>query len=382
MRTKLSLICALILGLWSLRPDTAEAQTVTGSCSAAPSGQGTGTICSATMTVGDGPSGTTSTGTGGHSRTFKYYVPSGVGTGKPLIFVLHGGTQNADGAMSSTNYEWNLTADSKKYVVVYPEGKPQSDDTANKNWNDCRAKMTTANDGGIDPANSSFSDWDDVTFVSNILNYFQTATIAPDMGRVFVTGASNGGLMTLRLARQSIASRFRSFGPTIAANPVKDECPATPAYTPASSVTNVMTFTYSSEDQLMPPNGGCVSAPFEAACGKGSVQSATTTIAYYRSWLGIASNAGGTVTNVADTNTADGDYGNNNLTCSESSTQFQTDYRSTSSVSRLRVIRVNGAGHTAPGNTQVDFLTKNTLKVGCRNLDRSAVVYLLSYWGL
>jgi poly(3-hydroxybutyrate) depolymerase len=379
MKRHLFRLAALALG-WAMLPGWAGAQAVSHTCSTPPAGQGTGTLCTATITNGDGPANPR--GTGGHDRTFKYYIPSGVGTGRPMVFVLHGGTQNADGAMSSTSYEWNTTADIKKYIVVYPEGKPQPDDATAKNWNDCRAVMATPNDGGIDPNNTSFSNWDDVRFINNLLNWFATTNVAPDIGRIFATGGSNGGLMTLRLARDGIAARFRSFGPALAALPIKDECPAALTFTPPAARANIMTFTYGTEDQLMPPNGGCVASPFEPACGKGRVKSAAETIAYFRNAFGVPTNAGGQVTNIPDINPTDGDFNQRGPDCTEDSQQVQTDYRSNPTTLRFRVIKVVGAGHATPGIEQVSPKTKLGYKVGCRNLDRSAVVYLLDFWGI
>jgi hypothetical protein len=77
-----------------------------------------------------------------------------------------------------------------------------------------------------------------------------------------------------------------------------------------------------------------------------------------------------------------GTVGNNNLTGNEKSTQTQTDFVNGSSVLRLRVVLVNGAGHTQPSSEQSTYIQKNTLQVGCRNRDRSAIDYISQYWGL
>lgn len=370
----LAVFVAMIAGTLGVAVAPALAQSVTRSCSAAPSGQGAGTICTATMSTGDGT----------NSRTFKYYYPQTLGTNKPVVFFLHGGTENADGAMAGTNYSWNLLADTKKFIVVYPEGKPQSDDASKKNWNDCRAAWTTAGDGGMNPSDSSFSNWNDVTYMNNLLNWFQTgSTLSPNMNRVYVAGPSNGGMMTLRLARESISSRFRSFGPALGALPVKDECPATPAAAPVASRNNIVAFTYGSEDQINPPAGGCVSAPFVSSnCDKGRLQSAAATVTFFKSWLGVPAASSGTTITITDASTTDGDFGNNNASCSENSQQLETKFSNSGAVVRLHVINVNGAGHTLPGSTQVTSLQKNTFKIGCRNLDRTATTYLAAFWGL
>ncbi len=84
-------------------------------------------------------------------------------------------------------------------------GDPRGD---NQNWNDLRQDVSRA------------SSADDVGFVLALLDWAQ-ATYATDRVRVYVTGASNGGMMTFRLLMEA-PERFAAGAAFVAALPVAD----------------------------------------------------------------------------------------------------------------------------------------------------------------
>src|SRR5947209_7448684 len=92
----------------------------------------------------------------------------------PTVFVLHGGTLNAAQARRTLGVEGLV--DRVGLVVVYP-------DAAGGNWNDGRR-------GG--PGRG-----DDVAFFRALVATLVDERIA-DPARIYVTGPSNGGMMTLR----------------------------------------------------------------------------------------------------------------------------------------------------------------------------------------
>jgi poly(3-hydroxybutyrate) depolymerase len=360
----------------------AAAQAVTNlTCTVAPTGQGNGSICIGKMTTGDGA----------NQRDFRYYVPTGIAISRPMVVVFHGGKTDSARMMSEGGYAWNKRADARGFIALFPDGKPETPiDTGTRNWNDCRAAWTTPGDGGISPDDSSYTTWNDVRFADNLLNWFGTRTgrsptnYRPDMTKVYATGPSNGGMMTQRLARESIGARFKGFATSIANLPVKDKCPATPAAAPANSERNML-LTFGVLDELMPYDGGCIATPFVSAnCEKGQVKSAAQTIAAFSNWYGAPNRNDQAI---ADGTSFDGQGLLLDSACSTKSIQTQSNYRSGNLTTpiRLSVVTVSRGGHTQPGavgDPQLDATTRFGYHLGCRNLDRSAVTYITDFWAL
>jgi polyhydroxybutyrate depolymerase len=118
---------------------------------------------------------------GGIKRTYRIYAPAEVAAGAPLLLVLHGAKNDGGSMEIITAKGFNRRADQAGAVVVYPDGVAH-------HWNDGRAALP-----------SRVKQADDVGFLRALVaSLSQRYPIAPD--RVFVSGFSNGGMMTLRLA--------------------------------------------------------------------------------------------------------------------------------------------------------------------------------------
>lgn len=101
----------------------------------------------------------------------------------PLVVVLHGNTQT--GADIRTRTSWSLVASRERFGVIYPDG-------LNHAWADLRPVSKRA--GRAPPAGT-----DDVGFIVRLIEkYVADGTIDPK--RVYLTGLSNGGAMTMTLA--------------------------------------------------------------------------------------------------------------------------------------------------------------------------------------
>jgi polyhydroxybutyrate depolymerase len=112
----------------------------------------------------------------GNKRSFSTYIPPNNKTGKmPLVISLHGGFASPKGMFHLANFR--PVADREKFIVVCPASKYM--------WHD------GANLHGID----------DVKFIDQLITYI-IKTYNADPDRVYVTGISNGGFMTARLACQ------------------------------------------------------------------------------------------------------------------------------------------------------------------------------------
>lgn len=114
---------------------------------------------------------------GGLNRTYRVHVPPGSAAG--LVLNLHGGGGTGVGQERLSDFD--AVADVNNLLVVYPDGYEKS-------WADGR---------GSSPADRHHVD--DVGFLvaltSKLLKEFGVAS-----GHVFVTGMSNGGFMTNKLA--------------------------------------------------------------------------------------------------------------------------------------------------------------------------------------
>ncbi len=111
-------------------------------------------------------------------REFITYLPGGVGDKAPVIISLHGRLGTA--ARQMTFADFKPIADRDKVIIVCPQGIERS-------WNDGRG--TPANSRGIN----------DVKFIDELITYI-IDTYHADPSRIYVTGMSNGGFMTSRLA--------------------------------------------------------------------------------------------------------------------------------------------------------------------------------------
>lgn len=115
----------------------------------------------------------------GQQRSFIAYVPPAWTPADqwPLVFVLHGFTQNATAIMNFSGF--NVLADSNRFICVYPNG-------INNGWN------TNNPFPGSSTAN-------DVGFILALADTF-AAQYNTDPARVYACGFSAGGFMSHKLA--------------------------------------------------------------------------------------------------------------------------------------------------------------------------------------
>lgn len=117
----------------------------------------------------------------GRERAYLLHVSPKATTsgGRPLVVVLHGATVSA--TQTERYYHWDELADARGFAVVYPEG-------INDVWN-AGSCCGDAPDRGTD----------DVGFIGAVLAD-ATAKTNADTAREYLTGVSNGAMMTLRYA--------------------------------------------------------------------------------------------------------------------------------------------------------------------------------------
>ena len=137
--------------------------------------------------------------TGGLDRSYFILTPRNTGARRPVVIALHGGTRPATDIFKDS--AWPDVAMRSNIILVAPQG-------VNNQWNDGR-KHT---------ASGKTSTADDVGFLSQLIAEL-VARDRADPARIFLTGASNGGMMSFRFACER-ADLLAGFAPTIASMPV------------------------------------------------------------------------------------------------------------------------------------------------------------------
>jgi len=155
----------------------------------------------------------------GLTRYFSYYIPKQLKPNPDVVMLFHGGTQSMRKILrkrAGGTQEWQSLAEKNGFLLLLPNGVnvKTGDTKGNKqNWNDCRIAIK---------GNNSASTADDVGFVDQLLDWSVT-NFKINESRVYVTGASNGGMMSLRLITE-LSNRITAAAVFIAHQPVKTDC--------------------------------------------------------------------------------------------------------------------------------------------------------------
>jgi polyhydroxybutyrate depolymerase len=116
---------------------------------------------------------------------------------------------------------------------------------------------------------------DDVGYVTSLIALLETQ-FPIDRSRIYITGASNGGMMTYRMLCE-MTSLFAAGAPVIANMPTN----LTPLCSPSAPIP--MLILNGEEDPLMPWDGGDIGAalPKRLKDYRGTVESTDATVAYW-----------------------------------------------------------------------------------------------------
>ena len=197
----------------------------------------------------------------GVDRTCGVYVPDILESPAPLVVLLHGGGGSASKTWAQEHgRSWKALADEHGFALLLPEGRSDPGDPDAHHWNDCRVEITSED---------AASDEEDVGFILHAIDSV-VAEGSIDADRVFVTGASNGGMMTFRLALET-GGHFSAAAAIIANQPNPSEC--RPSTEPIPIL--IMNGT---DDSLVPYEGGCVAGE---SCERGRVMSTPETVSFW-----------------------------------------------------------------------------------------------------
>jgi polyhydroxybutyrate depolymerase len=129
---------------------------------------------------------------GGLDRSYRLYMPAGLPASAPLVVALHGYSGSA--RQVERGYGWDQVADTGRFVVAYPDGLDRA-------WNvDGEGCCGRPGRQGVD----------DVAFISATVADI-AKNVSTNPARVYVTGMSNGGIMSYTLACNT--DIFAAIGP-------------------------------------------------------------------------------------------------------------------------------------------------------------------------
>jgi len=167
----------------------------------------------------------------GRDRTYRVHNFSRT-TPAPVVIVLHGGGGSSSNAVRMTGFD--RVAAREGLIVVYPDGTAARD----------RGRLLTWNAGHC-CASAMEAKVDDVGFVAAVIETL-VASGQADASRVYVTGMSNGAMMSHRLGRE-LSTKIAAIAPVVGA--VFGDEPPPQAPMPAFIVVGA-------EDRTVPPAGG------------------------------------------------------------------------------------------------------------------------------
>lgn len=250
----------------------------------------------------------------GINRHYLEYKPRSLKQGAPLVIVLHAGLQSMRKLFRNrrkSTRRWLTLADRDQFLLLAPNGtNPDNGDTAGDTqlWNDLR-----------NAAEIGSFEIDDVGFISALIaRAILHDGIDPD--RVYVTGASNGGMMVYRL----LVERPDLFaaGAAFLANLPLAAVPKVLSSTPIMIANGT-------GDRLVPYDGGMI------ARQRGRVRSTDATIAYWAR-VNRADMSAPRERTLADRDRHD------------SCKLFQTIYPAESGGGEVLVLTMKGGGHKIP----------------------------------
>jgi len=271
----------------------------------------------------------------GLNRTYIIHLPASAKTMMPLVIVLHGGGGNGKNMVKLTNSGFNKLSDKKGFIVVYPDG-------IDKHWNDGRNESETGYE-------THEENTDDVGFISALIDDL-TKKYNIDSKRVYITGMSNGAIMSYRLGCE-LSGKIAAIAP-VAGNIPENLRNCKPSNPVAVLAIN------SDKDPLVPYNGGDITGPF----GKkkiGKVLSAHESVMFW-----VKNNGCSTVpvvTDLPDNDTADG-------------TRVQKQqFMNGRNDCEVILYTIRGGGHTWPGGNQ--YLGEWIVGKTCRDIIATEVIW-------
>jgi len=269
----------------------------------------------------------------GIERTYHIHLPPDFSKDKPapLVLALHGGGGTGlkfdQGTSQGT---LSAAADKRGVVLVFPEG-------INKQWCDGRTEMLKTERA-----------CDDVGFISKIIDVM-VKDFGVDPKRVYATGISNGGFMSVRLA-MDLSDKIVAVAPVTAqlSNALKDKIPKLPV---SIMIVN------GTKDPLVPFDGGDIRL-FWFSRSRGEILSTASSIEHF-----VRHNACDTTPQRIKLQDKDPDDG---------TTVEIEKFTGGKDGTEVILVKVIGGGHTWPGGKQ--YLNPRRIGLVSRDINASDLI--------
>ena len=265
-------------------------------------------------------------------RSFIVHIGRSYDASEPtaLVFVLHGGGGSAEVMPIFTGF--NTIADRESFIVVYPDG-------FENHWNDGREPKIYR---------THIENTDDTGFISSIMDAL-TVELNIDMTRIFVTGISNGGMMSHRLACE-LSDRIAAIAPVASSIPVN----MADIWNPSRSVSTLII--NGTEDPLVPWEGGDIQM---GEMSLGNVLSVSDTVNFW-----ISNNncyVQPEVTRLSERNVNDG------------TSVWMETFSDCTSGTEVVLFGIDGGGHTWPGGYQ--YADEHLIGKTSQEFDASEIIW-------
>ena len=265
-------------------------------------------------------------------RTYHIHLPPGFSKDKPapLVLVLHGGGgKGRNFNQGITQGTLTAAADKRGVVLVFPEG-------INKHWCDGRTEILKK------------KTYDDVGFISKIIDTM-VKNYGIDPKRVYATGISNGGFMSVRLA-MDLSEKIAAVAPVTAQIPkaLKDKSPKLPI--------SIMIIN-GTKDPFVPFGGGDIRL-FRFGRSRGEILSTASTVERFRRHNGC-----GKMPEKSKLKDKDPDDGTN--------VEIEK-YTGGKDGTEVILVKVINGGHTWPGGNQ--YLKPWIVGAVCRDINASEMI--------
>lgn len=247
-----------------------------------------------------------------HYRVFHFVKPAGTATRSNLLFVLHGSGGTGLMYMKKNTHQLEAQAPALDLLVVYPDGYKRY-------WNECRRYATSA---------ANLENINEEKFFRAMIQYFHKK-YGINTNQVYAAGFSGGGHMAYKLGMQ-MSRNFRGIAAIVA------NLPTTPSLdcTPDNRALPVL-IVNGTKDLTNPYQGGEM---FVDNQSYGVVRSTDSSLAY---WASLAGYAGKPVhKKLVDTDTTNQQW-------------LETFTYDQPGKPVVQLLRMNGAGHEHPADTDV-----------------------------
>jgi len=270
---------------------------------------------------------------GGLERTYLIHIPPSYDKTKPmpLLIALHGGGGTGAGMERLTCGGFNTLSDKEGFIVVYPDG-------IEKHWNDSRPDVKY---------HAHKEKVDDVGFISALIDHL-IKEMNIDKKRVYVTGISNGAMMSHYLAFE-LSEKIAAIAPVAGGIPEgfnTNRSTSRPISVLAINSTN---------DKSIPWEGGEITF-----CGKrGKVLSVADTIKYWVTNNGCPSSP--VITQEPDKDPQDGTLVRREV------------YGGGRDETEVILYAVEGGGHTWPNGYQ--YLAERFVGKTTKDIDANEIIW-------